>query len=142
MEKYIKDFLKVAKKEKPTYRNMIDFCCDSLILNDCLIDKLGEKEIFFDLYCGSDHYYYNSDGEEITESEFYSQEESGAYDGHAEVYQYYIISSCDAERLAQYTNELVIYNSDLDLYLLCVCHFGTLWDGVPANWKDPESEEE
>lgn len=142
MEKYIKVFLTEAAKEKPTYKDMIDFCCDSLVLSNYLVEELAKVNIFFDTYCGSDHYYYNSDGEEITESEFYNQEESGAYDGYAEVYQYYIISSLDAERLATYTNELVIYNSDLDLYLLCVCHFGTAWDRVPANWKVPESEED
>lgn len=142
MEKYELDILKELTKKRKSYRDMIDFCCESLVLSNYLVEELAKVNILFDIYCGSDHYYYNSDGEEITESEFYEQEDSGAYDGYAEVYQYYIISAYDAERLATYTNELVIYNSDLDLYLLCVCHWGTSWDGVPANWKNPESEEE
>ena len=53
-----------------------------------------------------------------------------------DIYQYFIIDSTGAERLKEYTNEIVLYNEDLDLYLLCVCHFGTAWNGVPANWKE------
>jgi hypothetical protein len=31
---------------------------------------------------------------------------------------------------------------DLDLYLLCVKHWGTAWCGVSANWKEIEDKEE
>ena len=57
-----------------------------------------------------------------------------------DVYQYFIIGSGDAERLKEYTNELVYYCEDLDLYILGVCHFGTPWNGVSANWKDEIEE--
>ena len=35
----------------------------------------------------------------------------------------------------------VVYNDELDLYLLCVTHFGTMWSGVPSNWKSLEELE-
>ena len=66
-------------------------------------------------------------------------------DEYVDIYQQYIITSQDAERLAEYTNEIVVYNDELDLYLLCVTHFGTMWSGVPSNWKsleELEAEEE
>ena len=85
-------------------------------------------------------YYVNYD--EVSEEEFYEQEEDGACQEYDDIYQYYIISSYDAERLSDYTDELVIYNDDLDLYILCVKHWGTAWSGVPANWKETEEEEE
>lgn len=104
--------------------------------------RIAKKDIFFETYCGSEYTYYNKDDEEITEEEFYEQEDDGAYQEYDDIYQYYIISSYDAERLSDYTEELVIYNDDLDLYILCVKHWGTAWCGVPANWKEIEEEEE
>lgn len=118
---------------------MIEFCCDSLILNNYLVQELQKNDVYFDTYCGDECYYYNEEGEEITREEY---EENGGSEEYIDIYQYYIISSLDAERLAEFTNELVIYNEDLDLYILCVTHFGTAWFGVPANWKEPNEEEQ
>lgn len=101
-----------------------------------------KKDIFFDVYTGSERTFYNADGDEITEQEFYDLEDSGAYEEYDDIYQYYIISSSDADRLADFTHQLVIYNEDLDLYLLCVKHFGTMWEDVPADWKEPEEIED
>ena len=49
---------------------------------------------------------------------------------YEEVFQYYIISDNGAEILKDYTNEIVLYNSDLDMYVWCVTHWGTSWDYV------------
>ena len=61
-------------------------------------------------------------------------------DYYYDVYQYFIIDDRDAERLKEYTNELVYYCEVLDMYILGVTHFGTPWNGVPANWKDDDNE--
>lgn len=141
MENYEKDFLKRMREERTTYAEMIEFCADDIILNNYIVEELAKKDLYFETFCGSDRSFYNADGDEITEKEFEEQEDAGAYDQYDDIYQYYIISSSSAERLATYTNELVIYNDDLDLYLLCVKHFGTCWSGCRANWKDPEEVE-
>ena len=99
---------------------MIDFCCENLILNNELINTLPSKGFYFDVFCGFD---YDEDAEE-----------------YFDVFQYFIIGQQDAERLEEYTNELVYYCEELDLYLLGVCHLGTPWNGVPANWKDEIEE--
>lgn len=118
MENFEKEFLKELKEKRATYKDMIDFCCDSLILNNNIIEELQKNGYYFDIYCGND----------------YDEED----DIYKEIYQYYIISEQDAERLATYTNEVVYYNEDLDLYLLAVTHYGTAWNGVEANWKEIE----
>ena len=138
MEQYEKDFLNELREKRTTYADMIDFCCDNCLLNNYIYDKLSESGYYFDTYCGSLEQYVDETGEEITEEEYHESE--NAHIHYEEVYQYYIISEIDAERLADYTNEVVIYNEDLDLYILCVTHFGTAWSGVPSNWKDPEKD--
>lgn len=110
-------FLDDLKEKRTTYAEMIDFCCDNCILNNDIIDKLSQNGYYFNVFCG----------------DYYTERE---------VYQYYLINYNDARRLSNYTNELVIYNEELELYILCVCHWGTSWDYVSSNWKDKEDENE
>ena len=122
------------KEERQSYSEMIDLCCsEGMILNNIIYEELGRIGKEFEVYCGKFEKYYNEEGEEITEEEYYELE--GSYSEPVEIYQYYIIDSRSAERLAEYTNEIVFYNEDTDLYLLGVTHYGTPWSSVPANWK-------
>ena len=52
-----------------------------------------------------------------------------------EVSYYFIISSYGAQVLKDYTDELVLYNEELELYLWGVDHSGTRWDCVLTNIK-------
>lgn len=51
------------------------------------------------------------------------------------IYQFYIISEYTAEQLQKHTNEIILYNADLDMYLLGVGHFGTSWSYVLTDIK-------
>ena len=52
-----------------------------------------------------------------------------------EIYQYYLISDDLANRLINYTDEIVYYHNKLDIYVLGVCHFGTSWSYIPTNFE-------
>lgn len=58
-----------------------------------------------------------------------------------EVFQYYIISDNGAEILKEWTNELVWYNEELDMYVWGVTHWGTSWDYVLTDIKIDTEEE-
>ena len=47
-----------------------------------------------------------------------------------EIFQYFIISDNGAEILQYWTNEIVFYNEELDMYIWGVTHWGTGWDYV------------
>ena len=51
-----------------------------------------------------------------------------------DIYQWYIVSESGADIL-QECNEIVFYNSEMDLYLWGVTHYGTSWDYVLTNIK-------
>lgn len=51
-------------------------------------------------------------------------------DNEPEIFQWYIISDSGANILKSYTNEIVYYNSVLDMYLWGITHSGTAWDYV------------
>lgn len=133
MEQYQKALLKELRETRKSYADMIDFCCDSCLLNNEIVPELEKSGFSFDFYCGDSVEYYDENGNIITEEEAAENENSETY--YKEIYQYYIISDRDAKRLADYTDEIVLYNEQLDLYILCVTHCGTAWSGVPATWK-------
>lgn len=56
-------------------------------------------------------------------------------DRQPEIFQYFIISNQGADILKDYTNEIVFYNSNLDLYVWGVTHWGTSWDYVMTDIK-------
>lgn len=52
-----------------------------------------------------------------------------------DVFQYYIISDQGAQILQDYTDEILFYNEELDMYIWGVTHWGTSWDYVLTNIK-------
>jgi len=69
--------------------------------------------------------------------ENWETENGSAYE---EIYQYYIISDNGADILKRYTNEIVLYNAELDMYVCGVTHWGTSWDYVLTNIPCEKSE--
>lgn len=47
-----------------------------------------------------------------------------------EVLQWYIVSDSGAQIIQDYTNEILYYHDELDIYLWGVTHWGTGWDYV------------
>lgn len=68
--------------------------------------------------------------DEIQEKEDEIERLEEEQDSIPEIFQWYIISDNGASILKDYTNEIVYYNSELDMYLWGVTHWGTSWDYV------------
>jgi hypothetical protein len=104
---------------------------DAVLANE-IMAKTWETCGYWELENGNEQYYLNENGDYITQEEF---EENGGYEEYREVYQYYIISDQGARILKDYTNELIWYNGELDLYVWGVTHWGTSWDYVLTDIK-------
>ena len=52
-----------------------------------------------------------------------------------EIYQWYIITEQGANFLEEYTDEIVYYHEEMDLYVWGITHFGTSWDYVLTDIK-------
>lgn len=113
-----RELFEMVTKDRNNYAEMIKFCCEDYILNNSIVEKYNEHYCDIEVFCGSDY-----------------DEEA---DQFAEVYQWYIINEQDAQRFAEYTNELVYFLPEFDMYVLAVTHFGTPWGGVSSNWKSLE----
>ena len=51
------------------------------------------------------------------------------------IFQDYIISESGYEFLKEYTDEIVFYNEELDMYIWGITHFGTSWEYVLTDIK-------
>jgi hypothetical protein len=91
----------------------------------CLADIVGSRILNFELIK------YEVDYWELYSGIDYNEENDDYY----EIFQYYIISDNAAEFLAEYTDEIVYYNSQLDVYLWGITHWGTGWDYVLTDIK-------
>lgn len=60
---------------------------------------------------------------------------SGEFGEDTCVFQYYIITESGYDFLNEYTDEIVYYNNDLDMYVWGITHFGTSWDYVLSDTK-------
>lgn len=60
----------------------------------------------------------------------------------AEVFQWFIVSDNGAQMIQDYTDEILYYHKDLNIYLWGVTHYGTSWDyvlmDIPCNCRYEE----
>lgn len=111
---------------------------DAVLCNN-IIPKTHGICGYWEIVNGSEVWYTNDDGDEISVEEY---DENGGNEEYAEVYQYYIVSDPGARILMDYTNEIVWYNEDIDVYIWGVTHYGTSWDYVLTDIKiELEGEE-
>lgn len=93
--------------------------CNNIIqVDECLYENI-ENGDFYD--------YYDKDGNECSEEE--AEEEH-----YKDVYQWFLIDEGTANRLKNHTGELIFYSEKLDIYVLGVTHYGTLWCGVSTEF--------
>ena len=73
--------------------------------------------------------------------ELYNGDDGEDEDGNfPEVFQWYVISDAGASILEDYTDEIVYYHEDLDMYVWGVTHYGTSWDYVLTDIKCNSAE--
>lgn len=56
-----------------------------------------------------------------------------------QVYQSYIITPHGASELINHTDEIVWYNTELEVFIWDITHYGTAWNGVTTDY-DPDAE--
>lgn len=66
------------------------------------------------------------EGWELVNGSDYDEEN----DEYAEIFQWFIVSDNGAQMIQDYTNEILYYHEELDIYLWGVTHYGTSWDYV------------
>lgn len=111
----------------------LDYHTLSKIVGDCILNNSLRAETYpedWEIVSGQDSYGLDEDGNECE-----------VYDDNCvdvvyyDVYQDYIITEYGYKILSEYTDEIVYYNNQLDIYLWGITHFGTSWDYVLTDIK-------
>lgn len=103
--------------------------------------RLSYKNLFYDdenlLLCNNitdaDPYLWDN----LENGDYYDDEN----DYYIDIYQYYLIDYSTAERLKEFTDEIIFYSDLLDLYVLGVSHFGTSWAYILTDIKLKKDDE-
>lgn len=116
------------KTGRITYQTLAELVGDMILCNN-MADRYAEQ---LELISGDDENYYTIDWEEISREEYEQLEEEGkeVNSEPKEIYQYFIITDFGANFLQSYTNEIVFYDNELDIYVWGITHCGTSWDYV------------
>ena len=87
-----------------------------------------DEYLFDNIEHGSLYRYFDENGDEVDEDDDYVEEQI------IDIYQYFLIDNSTAEMLMRHTDEIIFYSEKLDLYVLGVTHFGTMWCGVGTDF--------
>lgn len=114
---------------RASYRTIIKYFCGDIVLCNNIVEI--DESVYDNMIQEDTTKYYNENGEEISEDEYYNDENAYAENDTPEIFQYYLcnLSEYDREQL-QKADIILSYSDKLDCDVLCVDHFGTSWDYV------------
>ena len=93
-------------KQVRTYKDFLDFTNETPIL----CNNISKDFELLELENGRD---YNEETEE-----------------YQEIMQWYIVSKNMSEYIKQFTDEILYYHNELNVYVWGITHYGTSWDNV------------
>lgn len=130
-----------VENKKASYRTIVErFVGDMVLCNDII--KI-DSSVYDNMDLESTVKYYNENDEEITEEEYYADDNAYCDDSTPEIYQYYLcdVSNDVKEELKEY-GLIFSYSDMLNLDVLCVDHYGTSWDYILTNCRIFDTWEE
>ena len=112
-----------------SYRTIIDYFCGDIVLCNEIAEK--DESVYSNMIIEDATKYYNENGEEISEDEYYNDDNAYAENNTTDIFQYYLcnLNEYDKEQL-QKAGVILSYSDLLDLDVICVDHWGTSWDYV------------
>lgn len=121
------------------YRTLADVVGDCILCN-AMSERFGNA---LEWVSGEMYSYYdiNNEYEEITREEAEERDWEDVEQEIIDIYQWYIVSYSGAEFLQEMTEEIVMYDNELDVYVWCITHWGTSWDYVLTSIELEEVED-
>ena len=134
-----------------SYRTIVNLFISDLVLCNNIVEV--DQSVYDNLII--EEKYYNENDEEITEEEYFENDNAYCDNSCDEIYQYYLcnLSSYEKEQCKK-AGLLLSYSDKLDCDVLCVTHWGTSWDYVLTSvklfddyealtkWENGESEDQ
>jgi hypothetical protein len=119
------------EKGYASYKTIVDYFVGDIVLCNNITEIDGNVG-----YIEENTRYYNENDEEISEEEYYNDDNAYCDNSMPEIYQYYLCNVNDWDKKqAKKAGLRLDYSYKLDCDVLCVGHWGTSWDYVLTNVK-------
>lgn len=117
-----------------SYKTIVDYYIGDIVLCNNIANI--DESVYENINLENIEKYYNENDEEITEEEYYSNDNAYCDNSIPEIYQYYLcnISKWEEKELKE-MGIILSYSDKLECDVLCVDHWGTSWDYVLTNVK-------
>lgn len=117
-----------------SYRTIVQRFVGDIVLCNNIVEV--DPSVYENLLIETEEKYYNEEGEEITEDQYYGDPNAYCETNEPEIYQYYLCNVTQWEKEQAESAGLIFSYSDmLDCGVLCVDHWGTGWDYVLTDAK-------
>lgn len=115
-----------------SYKTIVDYFVGDIVLCNNIVNV--DTSVYDNL--PTIERYYNENDEEITEEEYYNDDNAYCDNSIGEIYQFYLCNLSEYDKEQCLSSGLIISYSDLlECDVLCVDHWGTSWDYVLTNVK-------
>ncbi len=107
-----------------SYRTIIERYVGDIVLCNNIVEV--DSSVIDNMCLESEEKYYNENGEEITEEEYYEDENAYSEREDREIFQWYLCHITDFEKqMLDKAGVITSYSDMLDCDVLCVDHYGT-----------------
>lgn len=115
-----------------SYKTLVDYYIGDIVLCNNITEI--DESVYENL--NIEEKYYNENDEEITEEEYYNDDNAYCDNSIPDFFQFYLcnVSQWEVEQ-AKKAGLILSYSDKLDCEVLCVDHWGTSWDYVLMNVK-------
>ena len=131
---------------RASYRTLVNYYIGDIVLCNNIVNE--DESVFYNMEQEDTTKYYNENGEEISEEEYYNDDNAYTENEEQEIFQYYLCNLGQWEREQAQKHGLILsYSDKLDCDVLCVDHWGTSWDYVLTDtplfdtWEELEKYE-
>lgn len=124
---------------RASYRTLVEYFIGDIVLCNNIINV--DESVYNNLEIKTR--YYNENDEEITEDEYFEDDNAYCDDSAPEIFQYYLCNLSEYDRKqAEKCGLILSYSDMLDCDVLCVDHWGTSWDYVLTDVELVDTYEE
>ena len=117
-----------------SFRTIVDYYIGDIVLCNNIVEV--DESVIDNMTLQNETKYYNANDEEITEDEYYEDDNAYCEEENTEIFQWFLcnVSQYEKEQLEE-MGIIMSYSDKLDCDVLCVDHWGTSWDYVLTNVK-------
>lgn len=117
-----------------SYKTIVDYYIGDIVLCNNIANI--DESVYENINLENTEKYYNENDEEITDEEYYANDNAYCDNSTPDIFQYYLCNIGEwEEKELKEMGIILSYSDKLECDVLCVDHYGTSWDYVLTDVK-------